>query len=85
MLIHAWSIDPDSDSDPDPDSHFFWGAFVFLFLFLLLVLVLVPPAPIPRLASARVLPVRRASRRGRGGVFDLAMGVGRGNALIHTC
>jgi hypothetical protein len=36
--------------------------------------------------SLPVLPIRsrRASRRGRGGVFDLAMGVGRVNALTPT-
>ena len=34
--------------------------------------------------SAFPIPIRRASRRGRGGVFDLAMGVGRVNALIPT-
>ncbi len=36
------------------------------------------PSPLP------LLPIRGASRRGRGGVFDLTMRVGRLDALIPT-
>src|SRR5690606_33265696 len=68
-------FDTETDSDPDPDLASPWTFSDGLRLEVVRKGSCFQPA-LPK-------PIRRASRRGRGGVFDQAVRAGRSNAVVH--